>query len=149
MRLESNWKFTFDPDVAPRVILNFGDLIEGEPVWSLKKGLQVTQLDEAVAPFLRASGNAVVNFTIKVYAADVVSPALMDKTARQRVMESLIAVAPLAVAPLKVQVNGLTDRFWQFEDSYITEHTPQKDTEWEGQWKSYNVTATGLEQVGP
>lgn len=143
MRLESNWKFTFDPLGTPRVLVDYGNLIEAEPSWSLKKSLQVTQLDEGVAPFLRHAGNAVANFSIRVYKEE-----LVDMTARRLVMESQIAIAPLVVKPLRVQINGISPTYWQYAQSYITEHSPVRDIEWEGYWLTYNITATGLARVG-
>ena len=144
MKVTSNWEFTFDPLGVPRVILAFGDKVDGEPQWSMKKGLQVTPLDEAVAPFLRAAGGAVVNFTIKVYTDES-----LDATARQRVMESLLAVGPLVKKPLRIKVLGISPRYWQFANSFITEHTPSRevDSTKARLCKSYSITATGLVQV--
>lgn len=145
-KVTSNWKITFDPAGSARVLLDFGDKIEGEPVWSLKKGVQTTPLDDAVAPFLRAAGNAVVTFTIKVFTDEA-----LDATARQRIMESLISISALVKKPLRIQVDTITDRYWQFANCCISDHTPSREIESAKArlYKTYSITATGLVQVGP
>lgn len=142
----SNWRFTYDPAGVPRVLVAFGDKIEGEPRFPLTKGMELVNLVDSLAPFLRPSGNNSVSIQFEVYTDES-----LDATARQRVMESLIAVGPLGRKPLRIEVYGITDRYWQFSHSVITEHNP-------GRWlesakarlvKGYTITATGLAQVGP
>ena len=144
-KVRSNWKFTFDPAGTARVLVAYNDLLDGEPAWSLRKNLVVTQLDEAAAPFLRAGGNAVVSFSLKVYTDET-----LDSLARRELLESLIAVAPLVKKPLKVEVFGITATYWQFANSYITEHTPVReiDSSRARLVKTYSITATGLVRVG-
>ena len=144
-KVRSNWRFTFDPAGTARVLVAYNDLIDSEPVWSLRKSLAVTQLDEAAAPFLRAGGNAVVSFSLKVYTDET-----LDSLARRELLESLIAVAPLVKKPLKVEVFGITATYWQFANSYITEHTPVREIEavLPRLCRSYSITATGLARVG-
>lgn len=144
-KVRSNWRFTFDPAGTARVLVAFGDLLVGEPEWSLRKSLAVTQLDEAAAPFLRAGGNAVVSFNLKVYTDEA-----LDATARRTVLESLIAVAPLVKKPLRVEVLGISPTYWQFSNCYITEHTPARemDAGTARLVKTYSITATGLVRVG-
>ena len=121
-KIRSNWRFTFDPAGTPRVLVAYDDLIDSEPVWSLRKSLMVTQLDEAVAPFLRAGGNAVVSFSLKVYTDET-----LDALARRAILESLIAVVPLVKKPLRVEVAGIAGTYWEFSNCYITEHTPTRE----------------------
>lgn len=144
-KVRSSWKFTFDPSGTARVLVAFNDLIDSELVWSLRRNLMVTQLDEASAPFLRAGGNAVVSFNLKVYTDES-----LDATARRELLESLIAVAPLVKKPLKVEVAGISPTYWQFANSFITEHTPvrEMDSSRARLCRAYSITATGLVRVG-
>ena len=144
-KVRSNWRFTFDPAGTARVLVAYNDLIDSEPVWSLRKSLAVTQLDEAAAPFLRAGGNAVVSFSLKVYTDET-----LDSLARRELLESLIAVAPLVKKPLRVEVLGISPTYWEFANSYITEHTPARemDAGTARLVKTYSITATGLVRVG-
>jgi hypothetical protein len=146
MKIESNWRITFDPSGSARVLLEYGDMVDSELAWSLKKTLQVTQLDEASEPFLRHAGNAVVNLAFRVYTDEPV-----DATGRRNILESLMAVTALVKKPLRVSVRGITEvtgTYWQFSNSYITEHSPLRDVESDGIVRSYSITATGLVRVG-
>lgn len=144
MNAASNWKITFDPDGVPRLLLAYGDEIDAELSWSLRKGLEVVNLVDSDAPFLRPSGNNVIAVAFRVYTDETV-----DKTGRQKVMESLIAIDPLGRKPLKIEVNGITDRYWKATNSFITEHTPYRLMEGASARivKSYSITATKLVQV--
>ena len=146
MTLTSNWKITFRPGGSPIVLVNYGDEIDAEPTWPLRKGLSVINLVDADAPFLKPMGNAAVTLAFKVFSDET-----LDKDARQEVMESLLAWAALGKEELKIEINGITDRYWKFADAYVTEHTPIRWMEagTARVCKSYSVTATGLEQVGP
>lgn len=146
MTLTSNWRLTFDPAGAAIVLLAYDSEIDAEPSWPLRKSLDVVNLVDTDAPFLRPAGNNVVTFSFRVYSDET-----LDATARQRVMESLIAVAPLGRKPLKVEIKGITDRYWQFANAFITEHTPVRfmDAGTARIVKSWSVTATKLAQVGP
>lgn len=146
MKIESNWKLTFDPNGAALVLLQYRDLVDTELAWSLKKPLQVTQLDEASAPFLRHAGNAVVNLSFRVFTDQAV-----DMTARRNILDSLIEVTATTKKPLRVSVLGITEvtgTYWEFAHSYITEHSPLRDPESDGLTRSYSITATGLVRVG-
>jgi hypothetical protein len=145
-KISSNWKLTFSPASSPKVLLDYGDKIEGELRFPLSKGMEVVDLVDSEAPFLRDNGNNTYQIQFEVYTDEA-----LDKTARQRVMESLIAVGAYGRAPLRIQVSGITDRYWQFANSFVREHNP-------GRWldapvarlvKGYTITATGLTQVGP
>lgn len=144
MKVSSNWKLTFDPAGVPRVLLNYGDQMEGELRFPLRKSLEVVSLAEAAAPFLRLGAEAVVSFSFTVY-----STAASDLLARRECLESLVAIAPLVRKPLRVEIAG-TGTYWQFSNCAIAEH--ETGRELHGSLakliKTYQITATGLERVG-
>jgi len=144
--LLSNWKLTFDPAGTPLVLLDYGAKIAGELRFPLRRGLEVVDLVGASEPFLRATGNSVVSLQFEVFKDET-----LDKTARQSVMESLIAVNMRTRKPLKIQVYGITDRYWQFANAYVNEHNPGRYLEAPTARlvKGYTITCTGLAQVGP
>lgn len=141
MRIQSNWRIIFDPDDVAWSLLGYGEIIDEELVWSLKKPLQVTQLDESVAPFLRHGGNAAVNFAFKIYI-----PETVDIYARMLMMDFMLIIQDFQVRPLLINIQG-TDAAvtrWRFAASYITEFTTQRDPEYEGSIISYAITAAGM-----
>ncbi len=146
MNLTSNWKITFGPGTTNRVLVDYADEIDAEPSWPLRRGLSVVNLIDADSPFLQATGNNVVVFSMRVYTDEA-----LDATARQRVMESLISVVGYPKRPLKIEIAGITDRYWQFANSFISEHTPRRYMEagTARVERAWSVTATGLVQVGP
>lgn len=140
----SNWKLTFDPAGTPLVLLAYGDAIEGELRFPLKRGLEVVPLADAPAPFLRATGNSVVTIEFDVF------PYLAtDALARAAVMQSLITADALAKKPLKVEVSGVTDKYWLFSTSYLSDHNPGRRLQSARARlvKSYTLTCTGLSEV--
>lgn len=147
MNTLSRCKITFDPDATARVLVDHGDEIPQENKPVLRKGVEVVAIVDALAPFLRSSGNHVYSFRIDVFQDETT-----DALAWQRVFESLIAVQGLDRKPLRVEVLGITDRYWQFASSMITDHAPERVTDHgvaARYVRSYSVTATGLSQVGP
>jgi hypothetical protein len=146
MLIISNWKLTFDPSGTPLVLLDYGDWLREELFPDMTKPAEVVNLAEASAPFIRDLGNRTfrVAFTVVEDAAD-------DKTMRRTIMESLATVGPLARKVLKVQVNGITDRYWKFANAFVTEHTPKPVVTSAGARleKRYSITATDFSQVGP
>lgn len=142
-RISSNWKLTFDPfGSSPIVLLNFGDDIEGEIRFPYRRGLEVVEITEAAVPFLRLKGNSFLEFSFEVYGVETT-----DALARQAIMQSLMDVEPLGKAPLKVEVFGITDRFWLFTSAVINELDPGRflETAKPRLSKRYAVTAAGLE----
>ena len=138
----SNWKFTYDPLGTPLVLLDYGALLADEIVWSIQRGMEVVQLVDSAAPFLRASGNSVVSISFKVSQEESA-----DSTARTKMLDSIIAVDALIKKPLKVQAYGvIATTYWTFANAYITGHeaTPDRDAAASALYKSYTITATGL-----
>ena len=146
MKIASNWRITFDPAGTPLVLLAYGDEIEGEPRWPLGRGLEIVPLVDSGWPFLRPSGNATVTLSLDIY-----KPAASDAAARAEVLDSLLAVHQLARAPLKIEVLGITDRYWQFakcciptfNPGYFLDGLPNQHV------KNYQLTCTGFSRVGP
>lgn len=146
MKLTSNWRVTFDPSGTPLVLLAYGDEIEGEPRWPLGRGLEVVPLVDAAAPFLRPSGNGAVILRIDIY-----KPETTDALARAAVLDSLIAIDLLGRKPLKIEVYGVTDRYWLFANCFIHHFDPAVylDGVPDSHVKSYQLTCTGFSRVGP
>lgn len=157
MKIESLWKFTFDPAGAKRVLLNYrsnigqynetrGDFIEGEIRWPLQRDLEVIPLVDAAAPFLRLSGNAQVTISYNVYSAPADA---LDVTARCNVLDSLIAITATGKKPLNIQISGYTAHYWQFAACVIADHDPWRDMESATARivKSYQLICTGLSKI--
>jgi len=146
MTIESNYRLTFDPAGTPLVLLAYGDEIEGEPRYPLGRGLDVVNLIDAAWPFLRPTGNSSVQLKI-----DIHKPAASDAAARAEVLDSLIAINLLGRKPLKIEVLGITDRYWLFANCYIPNFDPGRSLEGAPNThvKSYSLTCTGLSRVGP
>lgn len=144
-RISSNWKLTFDPAGTPLVLLAYGDLIEGEPRFPLAKALEVIPLAET-DPLLRDAQSKVHTIQFEVYAS-----AVSDKAARQAIMESLVAAGSLTRKPLRLEINGITDRYWQYANAFIEAHNPGMYVEPNVARlvKGWTIKATGLAQVGP
>jgi hypothetical protein len=139
MKIESNWRILFDPFQLRRTLLDFSDMLDSELAWSLKKSLQVTQLDEARAPFLRHAGNAVVNLNFKVYQARQI-----NDNVRAECLDGLIDVASFRKAPLQIQVRGRIPNRWLFQHAYITEIVEMQDPDETGIIRSFSIAATDL-----
>ena len=141
-RIYSNWKITFDPyGAAPLVLLNFGDDIEGEIRFPLRKSMEIVEITEAEAPFLRLKGNTHCEFAFEVYEVGAT-----DAAARQAVLDALLETETLGKKPLKIEVNGLTDRYWLFSSSVVQEVEPTRflETAKPRLSKRYGVTGAGL-----
>lgn len=144
-KVSSNWKFTFDPaGVSPVVLLAYGDLTEGEVRFPYRRSLEVIDITEGAAPFLRLNGNAAVTIEFERYTIET-----DDKTARQAIMDSLLAIDALGKKPLRVEISGITDRYWQFANAVIHIHEPSRwlESARARVCKRYTITATGLAEV--
>lgn len=142
MNIQSNWRLTFNPLGAAEILLDYGDMLESELNWSIKKPLQITMLDDAVAPYIRHGGNAVYNFSFRV-----MKPLEPDTQARKDIINSLKQVQAHVVGSLKVKtlsdgVHAGAD--WTFAHAYITEYSAIRDPDAEGIIQSYTLTATAL-----
>ena len=124
MPVISNWKLTLDPHGTPLVLLNIGDKIQDELSFPAKLGLEVVDLTDSEDPFLRPSGNNVVNISWEIWADEAT-----DLLASQNVLNSLITVLKLGRKPLRIEIYGITDRYWQFANAFITEHEPRRRLE--------------------
>ncbi len=146
MNVISNWRFTLYPAGVAVPLLNYGDEIDAEPTWPLRKPLDTINLVDSATPFLRPAGNTIYTLSWRLFA-----DLDLDKTARQHVMEGLLYYQNTAKGPLNIEIQGITDRFWQFSQAYLTEHTPQRwmDAGTARIARGYSVTATGLVQIGP
>lgn len=137
---KSLWKLTLDPSVTPLVILDTGDALDDELRFSLVKGLEVVELENSAAPFLRNRRNAVyqIEFARRIIAAS-------DVAARAAVMDWQITLADYGKKPLKCEFTGEND-YWTFANAFLTRAvTTRKITDKNPAYLlSISITATGL-----
>lgn len=145
-KISSNWRLRFDPAGADVVLLAYGDMVEGELKFPWARPLETVPLVDAAAPFLRLSKNSKLVLSFAVYKAHA-----SDAAARQAVMESLLAIDALVKKPLRIEISGISDRYWQFANAAVSEHEPAMDVNpaRPRTVRSYNITVTGMTQVGP
>ena len=106
MPILSNWKLTFDPAGTPRVLLDFGQKMVQELRWPVRRGLEVVDIAEAAAPFLRVTGNAVVALSFEVFA-DEATDALSRRALRasHNGVKLLLVVVGSILLPTICQAN--------------------------------------------
>ena len=123
--IESRWKLTLDPTGTPRVLLDFGERIEGELPWQLEHAFEAIPLIDTDWQFLRDDGNALVSLDFSIFriGAD-------DVSARAAVMDGLVAYSTLPLAPLRVQLAtsaGLVaGYYYQFAQCGVKSYAPQR-----------------------
>lgn len=140
-RIRSTWKLTFDPSGSPKVLLNYGDLMDDEISPGLTKPAELVELADAVAPFIRIKLNRSYRLGFTIYQ-DKASDAAM----RKAVFDSLIEVDSLGRKPLRVESNAGMGGYFQFSNAFITEHEPRPSVESGGARlvRSFTILATGL-----
>lgn len=114
MNLLSKWKFTIDPAVTPVVILDYGLEMAEEPLFTLRRGLEVVPIPYGV-PLLRPTKADVYDFQFTiVYASE------SDAIARRDMLNQLSErYDQLDVAAMRWQVEDLTDRYFQFSSAFF------------------------------
>jgi len=146
MNVESYWRITHSPASSPKVLVDYGDELERELNWPMRLGLTVKDLIDSDEPFMNLTGNNVVTLSFTVF-----SDTSLDTLARRAVMESLLAVAAYPLRPLKVEISGITDRYWLFAQAAVSAFDPLRFMEapTARTAKTYSITASGFSQVGP
>lgn len=145
-KIISNYTLTFDPAGAAVVLVAVGDKMEGELQFGTKMGVEVIEIIDAPNVFIRPYGNRVTAIKLSVYL-DYGS----DLLARAEVLNSIMAIGPTRKKPLKIEVAGITDAYWQFANAAIESYEPARwlDAPVARMVKSYSIQATGLTRVGP
>jgi hypothetical protein len=94
--------------------LDIGDAMEEELRFSIRKGLEIVELENSDSPFLRPRKNVAYQFDFsrRIIAAS-------DAAARAALLDWLITLAPLGKKPLKVEFTGDND-YWTFANSFVT-----------------------------
>ena len=107
----------------------------------MKRGLEVVEITDGDAPFLRPTRN--IATTLDISVEEVAST---DSDARIALLGSLLAVESLGKKPLRIEVSGVTDRYWEFANAYIESVTPERLVESAKARfiKVYQITATSL-----
>jgi hypothetical protein len=118
----SAWKLTYDPAGTPVVLVNYGDLMESDELDpSLEKSVEVVSLVDAAAPFLRVGKNAVTSFSIRV-----LSYGISELAARSTMLDSLITAQTATKKPLRIEVEGVTNFYWQWASATVKSHRPRR-----------------------
>ena len=124
--LLSNWKLTLDPSGTPLVLLGFGDLLAEEIRFPMAMGLEVVNLAGSGTPFLRQTGNVLVTMEFERYATPSSALQQYDKYARRDTLDTLLTFQALTKKPLRLEVNGLADRYWQFANAAVSYVEPTR-----------------------
>lgn len=146
MNVTSNWRITLFPGPSAREILSYGQEIAAEPTFALRKGLEVIPLVDAFSPFLRPSRNTVFSMNFTAFADDA-----LDSGARMGMLLHLYDFRDLPAGPLAVEISGITDRYWQWQDAFVTEVAATRFIE-AGTARiarSYSITATNFGLIVP
>ena len=112
--IKSLWTLTLDPSGTPLVILAAGDALDGELRFGVQKGLEVVDLENSDAPFLRSRKNAVyqIGFERRIIAAS-------DIAARAALLDWQVSLGSYGKKALKCQYTGEND-YWTFANAFIT-----------------------------
>lgn len=124
--LTSNWKLTLDPSGTPLVLLAIGDLLAEEIRFPMAMGLEVVNLPGSATPFLRQTGNVLVTMEFERFATPSNPVQQYDKYARRDTLDTLLTFQALTKKPLRLEVSGLSDRYWQFSNAAVTYVDPAR-----------------------
>jgi hypothetical protein len=149
MNVASRWKITYDPSGGnPLTLLWPGQLLESEIPWQVDHPVEVVNLVDGAAPFIRPIGNAL--YTLNFTTIDIWES---DKRSRTELLAWLEYWGLLGRKPLRIEIYdqyGATSfPYWQFNDCYVTSFTPVRTIE-QGRTrlaKTYNIVASGLTRV--
>ena len=142
----SKWKLTLDPAGSPTVLVDVGDKLEDELSLGLTRLVSVTPLVRAAAPVLRNQKNAQTQISFAIY-----QDAATDAASRQDMLVGMLTAVSAEPKPLKIEVSGITDRYWQFANAIVTGITPLRYISGKvpRRLTRYDITAVSLSQVGP
>lgn len=138
----SQWRLTYDPAGAATVLVDFDTMLESDELEpQLDKTVEVVQLVDAAAPFLRVGKNAVVNFSVRV-----ISEATTDADSRAAMLDSLIDAQDATKKPLRIEVAGITNAYWQFANATAKSHKPRRLLAYDkpANVTQWDIVATGL-----
>lgn len=135
MRVHSAWTI----DLGVYNILTYGDLLAEEPVWTLRSTLQVVQLDQSQAPFLRNGGNNVMSTSFKLYVRSTT-----DGLARATTFNRLTELANQGVKPLYIVTAAGS---WKCASAMITDVTTTMEVD--SPTKSYCSVSYSLTATQP
>jgi lysophospholipase L1-like esterase len=138
----SNWRLTYDPAGANTVLVDFGTMLESDELEpQLDKKVETVDLIDSPAPFLRIGQNAVTSFSFRV-----ISEESTDSAARAAMLDGLIAAELATKKPLRIEVSGVSNAYWQFSNATVKSHKPKRllgyDTP--ANVTQYDFSATGL-----
>jgi len=140
----SNWKITLDPGGTPLVLVNYLDRLESEIDLSAQRPVSVIPLVNAAAPLLQDGKNVSVTLAFARY-----DDSDTDANARKALMQSILTALAAESKILKIEVSGITDRYWQFASALVTAFRPvrYRDAPVARRLTSYQIVATGLTEV--
>jgi hypothetical protein len=138
-KIISDWRLS----LGSLILVDYGDVLAEEITWTVKKSLQITQLDESTAPFLRAAGNSIFTTNVTVFrnrASDIL--------ARNFELQTLYDHAPTATDILFVGIAGIAS--WKFTKAMVTDVSTAIDTDSLRTSRiktTLAITATGLNYI--
>ena len=89
------------------VLLDIDDRLASEIRWGSTRGAETVPLLDAVAPFLRDSGNRAVSVSF-----DRMEPVTTHAALCKAVMTRLISHGSLVKKPLKIEAAGVAECYW-------------------------------------
>lgn len=141
----SNWKLTLDPAGTPLVLVNYGDKLVDEVSFSWTRGVGVESLVRSAAPHMEDEQNVSATITFDRY-----DDSDTDANVRKALMQSLLTALTLAKKPLRIEVQGIADRYWTCAEALVSSYRPGR---YVGSGKprrltGYQILATGLSETG-
>ncbi len=142
----SNWKLTLDPASTAVVLVNIGDKLVDEIEWGMSREVLVEPLVRSDTPFLDDGGNASVSIGYARY-----DDSDTDALSRQALLAAMLTAFATDPKILKIEVSGVTDRYWQFSAALVTSYKPGRylNSSRSRRITSCNLLAAGMTQVGP
>lgn len=112
----SFWKITHDPTGTPRDILNFLDPIEEELKLVPVQGVEVIELVDVDAAFLRRTPGSSYTLTFtreRTFATDL--------AARREMLDRVTQHLPnLTLKPIRLEIMDDATRYYQFANAFVT-----------------------------
>jgi hypothetical protein len=141
----SNWKLTLDPAGTPLVLVNYGDKLVDEISLGAERLATLTPLVRSAAPHMEDEQNVSATITFDRY-----DDSDTDANVRKALLQSLLTSLTLDKKPLKIEVQGITDRYWTFAEALVSSYRPGR---YVGSGKprrltGYQILAIGLSETG-
>lgn len=140
----SKWKLTLDPDGTPIVLVAIGDKLEDEIDFGGSREAGVTPKVRSAAPHLHDGMNVVADIAFARYLDTAT-----DAERRTAIMRDMLSALSLGKKPLKIEADGVWDKYWQFAEALVTTHRPRPylSSPTSRRLTVYQITAISLSEV--